>query len=119
MKPKYSLTNNFLYAIDGLKELSKEKAFKIELVFFILFTLILFVLPYPLWSKIFLFASLFLPLIAEAFNTSIEKVVDLASDDYHLLSKHAKDIAAFGVLMSIILTFLIWIGFTIYFYKLY
>lgn len=116
MKPKYSIKNNFSYAIDGLKELWKEKAFKIELSFFLLFTLALFFLPYPLWSKCFLFATLFLPLIAEAFNTSIEKVVDLVSDDYHLLAKHAKDIAAFGVVISIVITFLIWLGFVVYFY---
>jgi diacylglycerol kinase (ATP) len=116
MKPKYSIKNNFLYAIDGLKELYKEKAFKIELLFFLLFSIVLFFLPYPLWSKIFLFGSLFLPLFAEAFNTSVEKVVDLVSDDYHILAKHAKDIAAFGVAISIMITFLIWVGFVVYFY---
>jgi len=117
MKPKYSLKNNFKYSIDGLKELSKETAFKIEISFFIIFTIILFLLPYPLWSKIFLFASLFLPIIAEAFNTSIEKVVDLVNEDYHILAKHAKDISAFAVLLSIIITSLIWLGFIIYFWE--
>ena len=31
---------------------------------------------------------------AEMFNTAIERVVDLASPDYHPLAKQAKDIAA-------------------------
>jgi len=62
-----------------------------------------------------LFGSLFAPLIAEAFNTSIEKVVDLTSEDFHILAKHAKDIAAFGVLVSIIFTAMIWLGFIVYF----
>lgn len=115
MKPKYSLKDNFLYSIDGLRELSKEKAFQIEIIFLLLFTLLLLILPYPLWSKLFLFGSLFIPIIAEAFNTSIEKVVDLASDDFHILAKHAKDIAAFGVLISIIFTAIIWLGFIVYF----
>jgi diacylglycerol kinase (ATP) len=117
MKPKYSLKNNFKYSIDGLKELLKERAFKIEISFFTIFTIILFLLPYPLWSKIFLFASLFLPIIAEAFNTSIEKVVDLANEDYHILAKHAKDISSFAVALSIIITFLIWLAFVVYFWK--
>ena len=117
MKPKYSLKNNFKYSIDGLKELSKETAFKIEISFFMIFTIILFLLPYPLWSKIFLFASLFLPIIAEAFNTSIETVVDLVNEDYHILAKHAKDISAFAVLLSIIITSLIWLGFIVYFWE--
>jgi len=117
MKPKYNLKKNLTYAIDGLKELFKETAFRIEVLFFLLFTVIIFFLPYPLWSKVFLFSSLFLPIIAETFNTSIEKVVDLVSDDYHILAKNAKDISAFGVLLSIILTFLIWLGFIVYFLR--
>lgn len=115
MKPKYSIKNNFLYSIAGLNELSKEKAFRIEMIFFVFFTCILFILPYPLWSKILLFGSLFLPIMAEAFNTSIEKVVDLASEDFHILAKQAKDIAAFGVLLSVTITFLIWLGFVVHF----
>jgi len=116
MKPKYSIKNNFLYALEGFRELCNENAFKIEIIFFIIFSIILLFLPFPIWGKIFLFASLFLPILAEIFNTSIEKVVDLVTDDYQLLAKHAKDIAAFGVLVSIIITFLIWLGFIIYFY---
>jgi diacylglycerol kinase (ATP) len=119
MKPKYSLKKNFGYSIDGLKELLKETAFRIELSFVLFFTIVLFFLPYPLWSKIFLFASLLLPIIAETFNTSIEKVVDLVHNDYHLLAKHAKDISAFAVLVSIIFTFLIWLGFIVYFWDKY
>ncbi|MGL4335345.1 MAG: diacylglycerol kinase family protein [Turicibacter sp.] len=36
----------------------------------------------------------------EMINTAIERVVDLASPDYHLLAKIAKDVAAGAVLMS-------------------
>ena len=58
MKPKYSIKSNFKYAINGAKDILKEQSFKIEMIFFILFTIILFFLPYPLWAKVFLFASL-------------------------------------------------------------
>ncbi len=115
MKPKYSLVKNFFYAVDGSKELFKESAFKLEVTAFILATIILFLLPYPLWGKLFMFASLFIPLLAEALNTAIEKVVDLITDEYHILAKHAKDIAAFGVLLSIFITLFIWLGFITYF----
>ena len=116
MKPNYSIKNNFFYAIDGFKELITEKAFIIEGIFFVLLSILLLFLPYPLWAKIFMFASLFIPLVAEAFNTAIEKTVDLVKQEYNKLAKDAKDIAAFGVLLSIIFTVLIWIGFIIYFY---
>jgi len=117
MKPKYSIYKNFFYAIDGAKVLLKESSFKIEITAFVLALITLFFLPYPIWAKIFMFCALFIPLVAEAFNTAIEKSVDLAQTRYHILAKHAKDIAAFGVLLSIIITVLIWLGFILYFYK--
>jgi len=115
MKPKYSLKKNFLYAIDGFFVLFKEIAFRIEVGFFLVFSIFLFIVDIPLWGKVFLFASLFIPLIAESFNTAIEKTVDLASLEYHLLAKYAKDIAAFGVLLSVVFTAIVWVGFFIYF----
>jgi len=39
---------------------------------------------------------------AEAFNTSIEFLSDVASPDYHPLIKNAKDVAAAGVLITVI-----------------
>mgnify|MGYP003590444438 CR=1 FL=1 len=110
LKPPYSLKNNFFYALNGLRIVSKENAFKIEFAFFCFFTVVLIFLPYPVWSKIILLSSLFFPLVAEIFNTAIENVVDLCTDEYNILAKQAKDLAALGVLFSIILTALVWIG---------
>lgn len=39
---------------------------------------------------------------AEAFNTSIEFVSDVVSPEYNLLIKHAKDLAAAAVLITVI-----------------
>jgi diacylglycerol kinase (ATP) len=39
---------------------------------------------------------------AEGFNTSIEKVVDLVSPEYHPIAGMAKDIAAGAVLITAI-----------------
>jgi len=68
-------------------------------------------------GKTFMFASLFIPLMAEAVNTSIEKVVDLITNEYHILAKYAKDISAFFVLMSVFIVLFIWLGFIIYFWR--
>lgn len=62
-----------------------------------------------------MFASLFVPLIAETFNTAVERAVDLASEDFHHLAKHSKDIAAFGVFLSLFIPISVWIGFIVYF----
>ncbi len=37
---------------------------------------------------------------AEAFNTAVEAVVDLAAPEHHALAKAAKDVAAAGVLLA-------------------
>lgn len=116
MKPKYNIYKNFFYAIDGAKELFKESSFKIEITAFVLATIVLLFLPYPIWAKLFMFASLFAPLIAEALNTAIEKIVDMTTPEYHILAKHAKDIAAFGVFMSIFIPITVWLAFVVYLY---
>lgn len=40
--------------------------------------------------------------VAELFNTVIESVIDLVTEEYHPLAKQAKDVAAAGVLISAI-----------------
>ena len=45
----------------------------------------------------------FLVLSLEAINTSIEFVVDLVTTEYHEYAKHAKDIAAFSVVIVSVL----------------
>lgn len=49
-----------------------------------------------------------LVLTAEAINTAIEYVVDLASPDHHELAGKAKDVAAGAVLLSVIVCGIVW-----------
>lgn len=46
-------------------------------------------------------------MVAEMFNTVIERTVDLASPSYHPLAKIAKDVAAGAVLLSAIMAIII------------
>lgn len=50
------------------------------------------------WCVLLLTFSLVL--MAEAFNTALEFLTDLASPEYHPLAKHAKDVAAAAVLLT-------------------
>lgn len=52
------------------------------------------------WCLLVLAISLVL--MAEAFNTALEFLTNLASPDYHLLAKHTKDTAAAAVLIMAI-----------------
>jgi len=118
MKPKYSFFKNFSYAREGFVEVfKKERAFQIEVFFVAFFSIVAFVLPYPLWAKMFLIASMSVVLFVELLNSAIERVVDMITDEYHELAKYAKDAAAAAVMISIFFSVLVWAGFIIYFWR--
>ncbi|MGY8946701.1 MAG: diacylglycerol kinase, partial [Flavobacteriales bacterium] len=70
---------------------------------------IVFVLPFKFNYKIILSLSLFIPLFSEIINSAIERVVDLYTAEYNELAKKAKDIGAFLVFLSFVVTIIIWI----------
>jgi len=52
------------------------------------------------YDLLFLFFAIVLVVMAEMFNTVIETLVDLCTQDYHPLARVAKDIAAAAVLIA-------------------
>ena len=54
----------------------------------------------PLVELLLLFSAVFAVLGAEAFNTALEKTVDLVTKERHELAHIAKDVAAGAVLLS-------------------
>jgi len=108
-KPKYNIFKNIGYTIDGLKDLiENEASFRLEIVLFVIFSFIAWLLPITMIQSSILFISLFIPILAEIINSAIERIVDLITHDYHLLAKKAKDMGATLVLFSTILTAFIW-----------
>ena len=110
MKPKFTLLKNIGYAIDGFRNILKEEtSFKIQVVTFVLFTIILIFIDFSVLSRLILFTSMILVLAGEAINSAIERVVDLVSPEYHELAKQAKDIGAFIVLLFFGINCFIWL----------
>jgi diacylglycerol kinase (ATP) len=96
-------------AYNGLEDVYRhEKAFRIEIRFFVILSFILPFLAVTHEEKFILFFSLFFPLLAELINTAIERTVDLVTVEYNEMAKAAKDIGAAIVFVSIFLTFSIW-----------
>lgn len=110
-KPKHNLFKNGGYAVEGLIDIIKnETSFKWQLLMLFVMGIIAWVLPISFSQSSILFLSLFIPIIAEIANSAIERVVDLVTNEYHILAKQAKDAGATMVLISFLLTTLIWLS---------
>lgn len=108
-KPKYTLFKNTTYALAGLVDITKnESSFKLQILLFVVMNIIAWFLPLPFHLQAILSLSMFIPIMAEVANSSIERVVDLVTLDYHELAKRAKDAGATLVFLSLVLTGAIW-----------
>jgi diacylglycerol kinase (ATP) len=115
MKSQYTglkrILKAFSYSYYGFRAIFKsEAAFRQDLLVFILGLLVAMWLNIALTSKIMLISSLFLILLAEMINSAIETVIDRISEDYHELSKKAKDIGSLVVLTAFINAIFVWCG---------
>ena len=110
-KPRYSIFNNAVYALSGLKHaFMTETSFKLELFFapFILAAVIW--LPLAFWEQMLLVVTFVAVMIAELLNSAVENVVDLCTKEIHPLAKAAKDVGATAVLFAVLLHLGCWIA---------
>ncbi len=108
-KPKHNLFRNGRYALEGLLDIIKnETSFKWQILLFVVAGVVAWMLPIKFAYSAVLSLSLFVPLLAEIVNSAIERVVDLVTQDYHILAKNAKDAGAAIVLTSLLFTALVW-----------
>ncbi|MEF9992002.1 MAG: diacylglycerol kinase [Romboutsia sp.] len=104
MKPKKTrqgIVKAFNAAIEGILYTFKfERNMKIHyvLAIFVLIGSLFFELTKV--EMLLLVFSITLVIISEMFNTAIEKTIDMITDEYHVLAKIAKDVAAGGVLIA-------------------
>lgn len=91
---------SFKYALEGLRTaLTTERNIKVQLAVGITATVAGFVLRLDALSWAAVVLCIGLVLFGELVNTSIEAIVDLATQELHPLAKRAKDIAAASVLV--------------------
>ena len=107
----------FTYSYDGFKSaFQSEEAFRQDIVVFIIFSAIALCLNVPLWAQALLISALILILLMELVNTAIETIIDRISDEYHELSKKAKDIGSLLVLLAFFNAILLWAAIIYEFY---
>lgn len=99
----------FTYSYDGFSAAFKsEAAFRQDLVVFVLGIVACIFLPASLSLKLLMVFSLFIILLMELANTAIETVIDRIGEEYHPLSKIAKDIGSLLVLIAFVNAAVIW-----------
>ena len=103
------LINATRYSLAGLTAAWKnEEAFRLEIVAAV------FMLPAAFWlgqtatERSLLIGTCLIVMITELLNSAIETVVDRIGLDRHELSGRAKDIASAAVMLSLLMTVIIW-----------
>ena len=100
----------FTYSMDGLKSAFKsEEALRQETFLSVVLLIIAILLNVTYIEKLLLITSLFSIVLAELTNTAIEVVIDRISEEYHILSKKAKDIGSSLVLIAFIYAITVWL----------
>ena len=102
------IIKKFNYAFKGLKiAITTDNSFKIHFIFVIPVVASGFYLQFNHFEWIIIILSIGIVLIAELFNTSIEYLVKMFTDEYHELAEKLLDISAGAVLMSAIMALVI------------
>lgn len=87
----------------------EESAFRQELALALVLIPTAIFLPCSFVEKILLISSVFLVLIIELLNSSVEAAIDRISFDIHGLSKRAKDFGSAAVMLALIMCLTIWL----------
>lgn len=95
--------NGFKYAVEGVVHVFRTQShMRFHFLTLILVLLVSLILDMGRVEVMILLFTITLVVAAEMFNTAIEAVVDLVTQQYHPLAKFAKDIAAGAVLVTTI-----------------
>ncbi|GAA0234173.1 diacylglycerol kinase [Metaclostridioides mangenotii] len=116
-KKRRGLIKAFNDAIEGILYTFKfERNMKIHYLGSALVLVVSLFLNLSRIEMIMLLFSISLVVVAEMFNTAVEKTIDLVTDEYHVLAKIAKDVAAGGVLVAALNSVVV--GYILFFDKL-
>lgn len=97
------------YSIDGFKAAYKgEAAFRQVVWLNLVLVIALIFLPFAVSIKMILLLVSALSVIVELFNTGLEAAIDRISDEYHPLSKVAKDVGSAAQLIVLTLQLIVW-----------
>lgn len=103
-----SLLHSFRYAIAGVQTaVRNERNLKIHLFVATLVIILGLIVQLSMTEWLFVAFAIGGVISLELVNSALERVVDLASSEYHPLAKEAKDIAAGAVFVYAILSVIV------------
>jgi len=103
------LLNAFFYSLSGLQlAFRHESAFRQEVLLAAILVPVACTLAVTNVERVLLICSVLLVLVVELLNSSVEAAVDRIGFDTHRLSKRAKDLGSAAVLMTLIVTAIVW-----------
>jgi len=108
MSKEHSTPKSFKYAFDGIKlTFQNEPNFRIQIVLGIISILLGIFLNISQMEWLILITIIFMVLLLELINSSLEALVDLISPEINEKAKIAKDTAAGAVLIASILSLIV------------
>lgn len=108
MKKNKSFGESLSHAFSGLIDLlKKERNARFHLLATILVLVVSALVRLNMVEWLFIILAIFCVWIAEAFNTSLEKLFDLVEPDENNLVKTGKDLSAAAVLLTAIMSIVI------------
>lgn len=95
------LLHSFRFALEGLKyTIVSQRNMRIHFTAALLVLMLSLYLPLSKTEVLILFMTITLVLFAELLNTSVEKIIDLITAEYHPVAKIVKDVTAGAVLLT-------------------
>jgi len=88
------------FAYKGIKLLLNENNFKFHILSTLLILVVSFFLKLTIKEWLWVSSAIAVVWVAEAFNTAIERLVDLVSPEFNPLAGDVKDLSAAAVLLA-------------------
>lgn len=112
-----SIIDSFNYAVSGIIiAIKTEKNMLIHYLIAIIIIILSLFFDFSRTEFLLLLFAISLVLIAEMFNTAIERLVDLVTEEYHPLAALVKDVGAGAVLIAAINSIIV--GYLLFFERL-
>lgn len=93
--------DSFRFAFKGVQTVfQEERNMRTHVITGVLVLLVALFLPMTRSDWLWILLSSFLVIVMEIWNTAVENLVDLVTDEFHPLAKKVKDMAAAAVLIS-------------------